>query len=101
MIPNYPPPQMRPYNNLVNQLPKNPAMYPQAMPAYQCYMKGQRVVKGNAAMSIVYSKIIGHPICGSPEPQGAPDGGPQPYTPLTDAEICMFYTWIQAGAQFN
>jgi hypothetical protein len=70
-----------------------------------CYQKGKRVVPGNPEMSIVYSKLIDKPICGHAEPQGTPAGMLYPSTrtfvPLPNDQICMFYTWIKAGALDN
>jgi hypothetical protein len=95
----------RAYKNLVMQAPKpNPGNLTGAL-AYKCTGKGMRVVPGNAAMSIVYSKVHdATPICGAPEVQpkvpGGP-GGPATFTPLTPAEQDMFKTWINAGALQN
>jgi hypothetical protein len=92
----YPMDQARAWRNLVMQDPKQ---------GYMCYQKGKRVVPGNPEMSIVYSKLIDKPICGHAEPQGTPAGMLYPSTrtfvPLPNDQICMFYTWIKAGALDN
>jgi hypothetical protein len=92
----YPLDQARAWRNLVTQDPKQ---------SYMCYQKGKRVVPGNPEMSIVYSKLIDKPICGHAEPQGTPAGMLYPSTrtfvPLPNDQICMFYTWIKAGALDN
>jgi hypothetical protein len=103
----------RAYRNLVFnsttmmvQLPKpNPAGLTGAL-AYKCFGKGKRVVPGNAAMSIFYSKVHdATPICGAPEPQagvpGGPAGSPTMYMPLSAAEQDMIASWINAGAKEN
>jgi hypothetical protein len=98
----YPNGEARCYGNLVNQDPKQD---PNPSAGYKCYMKGKRVVKGNPEMSIVYSKLIGTPICGKSEPQGMADGtlypADHPWMHLTDQQVCMWYTWIKAGANEN
>ena len=101
MLPNNPPPSMRPYSNLVTQLPKKPLAG--ANPPYACYQKGMRVVKGNAAMSILYSKVHdATPICGAPEPQAPVMGGPgTAHAPLTQTQLDMIASWINAGAKNN
>jgi hypothetical protein len=113
------PPNSRAWGNLVTQTPKQ---------GYQCFMKGIRVwagtppnpytappatgqgapslmIPGDPEKSIVYSKLIGKPICGNSEPQGTPDGmlypKTMPFTPLPNNQICMFYTWIKSGATDN
>jgi hypothetical protein len=68
---------------------------------YVCYQKGKRVVPGSPETSIVYSKLINKPICGKAEPQGTPAGMLTAWMPLTNDQICMFYTWIKAGALDN
>jgi len=88
----FPTDQARAWRNLVQQAPK---------PGYPCYQKGMRVVPGDPAKSIVYSKLIDMPICGKAEPQGTPAGKLGPWMPLPNDQICMFYTWIKAGALDN
>jgi len=88
----FPTDQARAWRNLVQQAPKS---------GYPCYMKGMRVVPGDPAKSIVYGKLINMPICGKAEPQGTPAGKLGPWMPLTNDQICMFYTWIKAGALDN
>ena len=61
---------------------------------------------GDAAMSIMYSKVHdATPICGAPEVQagvpGGPAGSPTAHAPLTAAEQDMIMTWINAGALEN
>jgi hypothetical protein len=92
----------RAWKNLVMQPPKpQPTTGTIPNPPYACYMKGMRVVPGDASKSIVYSKLIGMPICGANAPEGAPDGGMETWMRLSDAELCMWKTWINAGAQMN
>jgi hypothetical protein len=60
---------------------------------------------GDPEMSVIYSKLIGMPICGNAEPQGTAGGmvypKTMPFMPLPDSQICDFYTWIKAGAMDN
>jgi hypothetical protein len=55
-----------------------------------CGGKGTRVVAGNAAMSILYSKVT-TPTCGGRMPQGS--------GPLPSAEQNRIRDWINAGAK--
>jgi hypothetical protein len=104
----FPTDQMRAWSNLVRQAVK---------PGYPCTGKAQYRLAcprdatgactgpGDPAMSVIYTKLIGKPICGNAEPQGTPAGmlypKSMPFTPLPDAQICMIYTWIKAGAKDN
>jgi hypothetical protein len=60
---------------------------------------------GDPEMSVIYTKLIGMPICGNAEPQGTAGGTvypkTMPFMPLPDSQICDFYTWIKAGAMDN
>jgi hypothetical protein len=60
---------------------------------------------GDPEMSVIYSKLIGMPICGNAEPQGTAGGMLYPHSmafmPLPDSQICDVYTWIKAGAMDN
>lgn len=50
-----------------------------------------RVVAGDAAASVLYRKVSGESLCGSPMPPGAP---------LSAAQIAAVRAWIEAGAPF-
>jgi hypothetical protein len=60
---------------------------------------------GDPETSVVYTKLIGMPICGNAEPQGTAGGMLYPHSmafmALPDSQICDFYTWIKAGAPDN
>ncbi len=60
---------------------------------------------GDPEMSEVYMKLTNKQTCGSAEPQGTPAGvlypKTMPFTPLPNDQICMWYTWIKAGAMDN
>jgi hypothetical protein len=50
-----------------------------------------RVAPGDAAASVLYRKVSGEALCGSPMPPGAP---------LSAAQIDAVRAWIDAGAAF-
>jgi hypothetical protein len=60
---------------------------------------------GDPETSEVYMKLTGHQLCGNAEPQGTPAGmlypKTMPFMPLPNDQICMWYTWIKAGALDN
>jgi hypothetical protein len=58
-----------------------------------CTGKGTRVVAGNAAGSLLYQKVTGHPPCGDPMPQGLPS--------LSSDDTQLIQSWIQGGALNN
>ncbi len=67
------------YTNLVGVMAKGSA----------CANMGTRVVAGNSAMSLLYTKVT-VPTCGSRMPRNA--------GPLTAADVATIKGWIDGGA---
>ena len=115
----YPKDQARAWSNLVEQPVKTgypctghyqwrvtcprtgtiPACAANSTPACAC------TGPGDPEMSEVYAKLTGKQTCGNAEPQGTAGGmlypKTMPFMPLPNDQICMWYTWIKAGAMDN
>jgi polyvinyl alcohol dehydrogenase (cytochrome) len=67
-----------------------------AMDATACGGKGQRVVAGNADMSVLYQKLANTQTCGTRMPPGGPQSGD-----FAPAALDALKAWINAGAPNN